>query len=43
MLLNEMMIEKGLAMEKEDYMLQHWLHGLRVRCVGLLVMVAMIW
>ncbi len=30
-----MMKEKGLEMEKEDHMLQHWLHGLRMRCVGL--------
>ncbi len=29
------MIEKGLEMEKEDYMRQHCLHGLRVRCVGI--------
>jgi len=37
-----MMKEKGLEMEKEDYMLQHWLHGLRVRCVELVCNAAMI-
>ena len=27
--------KKGLEMKEEDYLHQHCLHGLRVRCVGL--------